>query len=282
VSGLAGLPVLVTGGTGFVGARVVRRLCAAGARVSLLVRETSSPARLGELWTRVERRLGSIEDPDSLARCVRESKPKAVFHLAKERESPSFEREARATLLLASALKAQGAKPARWVRTALAVRERFGRGADDELAAAAARLSGVPVATLELFQVYGPGQPDTDFPLTAAAAALAGRPYEADGGALKDFVFVDDAAGAYERAALADGAAGRRFEIGSGVLTSEAEAAAVLARVLGGPAPSVRPGAGGGGHAADLKPAAAGLGWAPSTALEDGLRSLADWWRSSR
>jgi len=72
------MKALVTGGTGFVGAAIVRRLLEAGHEVRALVRESSPRANLEGLP--VETAVGDLLDPESLARAARGCE--ALFHAA--------------------------------------------------------------------------------------------------------------------------------------------------------------------------------------------------------
>src|SRR3989442_7859815 len=67
--GASATPVLVTGGTGFVGAYVVRALLRRGERPRCLVRATSTLRNLEGLP--VEIVLGELKDPPSLARALK-------------------------------------------------------------------------------------------------------------------------------------------------------------------------------------------------------------------
>jgi nucleoside-diphosphate-sugar epimerase len=240
---LRGARVLVTGATGFIGSRLAARLHAAGAEVHILARASSGGRKLGALWDALPRHTADLGDAASLAAAAQACDPEVVFHLAKEREGAAFPKEAAATLRLAAALAARAPRLRRWVRTAHAVREDTGRGADAELCRAMAARFALPVVTLELFQVYGPGQDLKDF-----AQLQEGR------GGAKDLVFVDDVVDAYERAALAPGVEGLRFEIGSGAVSGT------------GP-----------GHPADIRAAKERLGWAPRTRLADGWAKTIEW-----
>lgn len=73
-----GMRVLVTGGTGFLGSRLCRRLVAQGHRVRVLCRPTSDMRILEELP--VERVLGDVTDRESVERAVRDQE--VVFHAA--------------------------------------------------------------------------------------------------------------------------------------------------------------------------------------------------------
>lgn len=72
------MDVLVTGGTGFVGANVVRELLAEGATVRVLARPASDRRALAGL--RVEVMEGDLVDPRSVARAV--AGVHVVFHVA--------------------------------------------------------------------------------------------------------------------------------------------------------------------------------------------------------
>lgn len=70
--------VLVTGATGFIGARLVEQLLERSDRVACLVRQTSDTSRLERLG--VERRVGSLGDEASLTAAL--EGVDAVYHLA--------------------------------------------------------------------------------------------------------------------------------------------------------------------------------------------------------
>jgi uncharacterized protein YbjT (DUF2867 family) len=53
-SALANQRVLVTGGTGFIGSHLTRRLVGEGARVSILTRHASGTSRIDDLLDEVE------------------------------------------------------------------------------------------------------------------------------------------------------------------------------------------------------------------------------------
>ena len=75
---LRSLPVLVTGGTGFVGCHVARRLIGRGARVRCLVRSASRTDNLKGLP--VELFAGDLRDPASLAAAI--AGCRQVYHVA--------------------------------------------------------------------------------------------------------------------------------------------------------------------------------------------------------
>src|SRR2546427_542530 len=74
--------VLLTGGTGFVGANLVRRLLADGHAVHLVVRPERSLWRLAGIRDDVKLHQASLEDRAAVERVVRRARPEWVFHLA--------------------------------------------------------------------------------------------------------------------------------------------------------------------------------------------------------
>jgi dihydroflavonol-4-reductase len=75
---LRAMPVLVTGGTGFIGGHVARLLAARGAELRLLVRPRSRLDHIEDLPA--ERVLGDLRDPASLRAALRGCR--TVFHVA--------------------------------------------------------------------------------------------------------------------------------------------------------------------------------------------------------
>lgn len=265
---LRGRRVLVTGASGFIGSALTRRLLNDGALVHVLVRPTSSLKALGPAAKKVTRHDADLEDEKSLAAAAAAADPEVVFHLAKQRDGSTFAREAAATLRLAKVLRERAPGLRRLVRTAHDAPSR-----DDDAAAAKKILDlGLPVVTLELHLVYGPGQPETDFPRNILSGA---RPRAASG-AIKDFVWIGDVVEAYLRASHASGVEGLTIPIGTGQGRTEAEAAALALRLLGSAdAPPAADGPGA-GHSADPSLARRMLLWSPRVLLEQGLARMLD------
>ena len=156
----------------------------------------------------------------------------------------------------------------------------------EHLARVWAERTGGTVVALRFHNVYGPGMPrDTPYAGVASLfrAALARgeapRVFE-DGGQRRNFVHVDDVAGAVLAALTAPLPAGSLVpvNVGSDIVTTVGAMAAALAAQVGGPAPVVtgefRPGDV--RHiTADCSAAADLLGWTPRVSLRAGLAGIA-------
>jgi UDP-glucose 4-epimerase len=80
------------------------------------------------------------------------------------------------------------------------------------------RAYGLPVVTVRLFQVYGPGQPEGTLVPAAIRAALTGADFPMTPGEQeRDFVYVDDIVEAMLGAAQAAGVDGQSFDLGTGI-----------------------------------------------------------------
>ena len=74
-------PVLVTGGSGFVGSHVVTRLAMLGVPVHALVRKTSDLWRLQGVLPKITLEYGDLTDQDSIKNVIAKVKPSGIFHL---------------------------------------------------------------------------------------------------------------------------------------------------------------------------------------------------------
>jgi UDP-glucose 4-epimerase len=148
-------------------------------------------------------------------------------------------------------------------------------------------LYGLDYTSLALANVYGPRQdPHGEAGVVAifATRLLQGRPTTifGDGTSTRDYVFVDDVADAFVRAAGPKGG-GRRFNIGTSVETSVRELHAEVARAAQAPdAPDFgEPRIGELYRIALDVNAARTIGWEPFTDLRSGVKRTVDWVRST-
>lgn len=154
--------------------------------------------------------------------------------------------------------------------------------AGEHLCHAYGRERGIEAVVLRYFSVYGPRQrPDMAF-RRFCEAAIERRPVElhGDGSQLRDFTHVTDVVDATRAAAVAPGVGGAVLNVGGGERATLTEVLAHLG-VLAGQELEIRrlPERPGDVHAtgADLRAAAARLGYAPQVALADGLGGQWSW-----
>lgn len=175
--------VCVTGGTGFLGRALVRRLLAEGMQVRVLARPSK---RADELEARgVEVVRGDLSDPEAIERAAREAE--VVYHAAAKADPPGtrvefFEANVRGTERVLQACLRAGVGRAVHI-SSIAVyglaregepinedtpyddapekRDLYSQSkiAADQLAVSFAEKTGLPVAILRPGVVYGPGRP---------------------------------------------------------------------------------------------------------------------------
>lgn len=262
--------VLVTGGTGFLGSHLTRRLAAAGCRVCLATRPESSLDRIRDVSPPPQLVHIDLDRQDSLDACVRAVRPDVVFHLAgltAARRSigqggdsdlglaRSFEVNLMGALRVFQAV-ASHAPAARVIRTGTVAEYGVGpapsredqRGepaspygasqlAATHLGEALFRQLGLAVTTARLALTYGPAQSETFFIPALIRACLDGRPFEmTQGNQTRDYLFVDDVIDALVQAAVAPDLGGQVLNVGSGHEYRIADVAALIVSLTGGTA----------------------------------------------
>lgn len=308
---LQSLPVLVTGGAGFIGSHLVDALVLRGARVRVLDNlSTGKLANLGRSMDRVELIEGDIRDMDA---CRRACEAVAfVFHQAalgsvpRSMEDPSQSIAVNVTGTANVLTAARDAKVRRVVYASsssvfgdserLPKREgeegrplspyALSKRMDEDLADVFARCFGLETIGLRYFNVYGPRQ-DPKGPYAAViprffdACARGEAPaIFGDGEQSRDFTFVDDVVSANLLAAGAPTErCGRAYNVGAGRGTTVNELAAEICRIMGvAEAPLHMP-----DRAGDVKHSLAStadaekaLGFRAVVALAEGLRRIAE------
>jgi nucleoside-diphosphate-sugar epimerase len=254
---------LVTGASGFVGARLVAHLIEIGWDVTVVVRRSSSLRRIDALLeqvTVVEADLASVS-ADEL--CGGVGSVAVVYHLAASGVDPSdrdpttvLTTNVVATLRTLEAAKALGAR--RFVYCGSCFEYGGGSGLREDrlpaprceygaskvagwvLAQAFSRRHGLPVTALRPFTIYGPGEAERRLVPYVVRQALAGEPIELTGGdQQRDFVFVDDAVDAFVRAAERPEAAGRTFNVCTGTPVSVCDIVTTVLDLTGSTSPTM-------------------------------------------
>jgi nucleoside-diphosphate-sugar epimerase len=249
-------PVLVTGGAGFLGARLVRRLVAEGVSVHLVVRPSTRLTRIDDIVDRLTLHQCDLADADSTAAVVGTVGPRTVFHIAAtgayggDRGVTLFRDNVLATFHLLRATV--GLADCRFIHAASSLEPgpRPGPIREDApfapvvpygSAKAAATLlvrqaatMGRPVVMLRPFTIYGPGEPEVRLVPTAMRAALGGIPMRLTAAtSARDLVFVEDVVDAFVLASTTEGIEGELINVATGRATTTADVVRMVEHVVG-------------------------------------------------
>jgi UDP-glucose 4-epimerase len=300
--------VLVTGGSGFIGANLVRRLLQDGHTVHLLVRPTWSDWRLRDVTPRLTVHVVDIADALRVGRTMLAVRPEWVFHLAAyggyafQDDVQEIARtnnlgtasivtacvDARVDVLVnAGSSSEYGEKdhaPGEYEPTAPNSHYAVTKAAATELCRQAARAYSIPMPTLRLYSAYGPFEDPRRLMPTLVAHALAKQwPPLVAPETSHDFVHVDDVVDAF----LAIAAEPPRdvsaiYNVGTGQGTTMRALVDVAAEVFGveaAPAWNSMPRRPWDTNTWVANPARikAEYRWSPRVNLRAGLKALADW-----
>jgi UDP-glucose 4-epimerase len=307
-----GRRVLVTGGAGFVGSAVVRRLVDAGARVTVLDDLFTGQAEVVPASAQLVR--GSVEDERLVRELVDEAS--VVFHLAARNiiASTKDPRSDFATNIggtLNILLAARESKVDRIVYTgstsiygnprSIPINEddavvplspyAVSKLGGEHYCVAFYENYGLPVSIVRYSNVFGTGQrPDNPYCGVIAkffASAYNGQPLQihGDGQQTRDFTYIDDAVDATLLAAIQPRAEGEVFNVGTGIETSINELARLIGQATERPITidhidrrdidNIRR------RVVSIEKARRMLRWSPQVTLLDGLARTAAWLSSS-
>ncbi len=308
---------VVTGGAGFIGSTLVRRLLAEGApRVAVIDNlSTGHEANVAEVREHVDLHTVDI-------RCYGEIEPvvrgaDVVFHLAAipsvprsiNDPVPSHETNIDGTFQVFRACAAGGVKRVFYAgsssaygdtevlpkvetmtprpKSPYAVQKLLG----EYYAGVFASCFGIEAVAVRYFNVYGPRQ-DPSSPYSGVISLFMKALLErrsptiyGDGEQSRDFTFVEDVAELTLRAARAPGVSGRVYNGGNGNRYTLNEVWATLQKIEGVSIPATYgpPRPGDVRHSqADTTAAIRDLGHAPRFTLEEGLRRTLAWYRAQR
>lgn len=218
---MAGETVLVTGGCGFVGARLCARLVVAGHRVIVVDHHKETPDALLAFGDHVRVLKSDIRDTRALDRCLAEYRPHTVFHLAAIHFIPTCTAQPLACIGVnvdgtQAVLDACGAsdsvesvvlassaavyRPGEMPHTEddpLGPTDIYGHTKlwAEQLAALFHARSGIGIGIARLFNVFGPGETNPHLIPTIIEQVRRGRIVRLGNLATaRDYVYVDDVA----------------------------------------------------------------------------------------
>lgn len=307
---------LVTGGAGFIGSTLVDRLLDDGHSVTAV--DNLSRGRAANLQKARENASYRFVHADlvtaDLDHIVAESKPDVIFHLAAQIDvrvsvlNPAADASVNVigTVRLAEAARLAGVRKIVFTSsggsiygspTTFPVTEQMpvnpmspyaaGKVAGEIYLNTFRELYGMACTHIAPANVYGPRQdPHGEAGVVAifAQAMLHGRGTKlfGTGSNTRDYVFVEDVVSAFV-AASGPAGNGQRFNIGTGVETSDRELHSMVARAADGPdTPALLPARLGDVPRSVLDPSLAGevLGWAPKVDIEEGILRTVEYFRS--
>jgi nucleoside-diphosphate-sugar epimerase len=316
---LAGRRVLITGGAGFIGSNLARRIVDQNGEVTLIdsfVPEYGGNIRnLDGIADRVTLNISDVRDPFSMKHLVKGAD--VVFNLAGQTSHldsmhdpfTDLEINARAQLYILEALRKHN--PEAKVVFA-STRQVYGRPdylpvdeshpirpvdvnginkvAGEEYHILYNNVYGIRTCALRLTNTYGPRMRIMDARQTFVGIwirrLLEGLPIEVwGGGQLRDFNYVDDVTDAFIAAALDDRSTGKVFNLGSSEAVSLSELAELVIDVNGGGEfqvrefPDERKKIDIGDYYSDFGLIRETLGWAPKISLRAGLEQTIAYFR---
>ena len=298
--------VLVTGGCGFLGSRLCKRLLQLGTQVHVIVRPGSKCLRLqgdeGLVYHSAD-----LAEPDVFAALLDKIAPKVLFNIAASGGYPgkrqrdllfrdnvlvvhnllmALEKGCDCRVVHASSSLENGPRQE-------AIREDMSNNpvtvyASTKTAATvllrqAAVYDSYPITILRPFAIYGYGEASTRLIPKTIRAALSGEELSlTPPGYVRDYVFVEDVVDAFLMAANADNIFGEIINIGTGMQTSNEEVVSIISSLL---RRSVRTNTGGyEPHRTDTTHWCANpdkarrlLGWVPQHDIRAGLEKTVKW-----
>ena len=302
--------ILITGGTGFVGANLTRRLLKQGHEIHLLVRPNYKSWRIKDIKPDLRLHGITLEDKAALHQRIRRIKPDRIFHLAVH-GAYSYQNNLQQTIdtniigtvnLLQACMKTgfevfvntgssseygykdypptetEWLEPNSYYAVTKASATLFCRYI--------AQSQNLRIPTLRLYSVYGAyEEPDRLMPTLIERGLKGELPPLVNPKTARDYVYIDDVIEAYLLAAMMNTAElGAIFNVGTGIQTSLRDVVETACRVL---KIKAKPQWGSMPDrqwdttvwVADNRKIKDELGWTPDYTFEQGFKAMVNWYK---
>ncbi|WP_204105818.1 MULTISPECIES: NAD-dependent epimerase/dehydratase family protein [Spirulina sp. CCY15215] len=305
--------ILITGGTGFVGANLTRRLLKQGHEIHLFVRPNYQSWRIQDIKTDLRLHTVNLEDEDALIQRVDRIKPDRIFHLAVHGaySSQNNLQEIINTNIIGTVNLLQAC-----IRTDFEVFVNTGSSSEYgykdypptetewlepnsyyAITKASATLfcryiaqnQNLRIPTLRLYSVYGAYEEPTRLMPTLIAQGLKGElPPLVNPKIARDYVYIDDVIEAYLLAAMMDtGELGAVYNVGTGKQTTLQDVIEIARKVL---KIKAKPEWGSMPNrqwdtnvwVADNRKIQSELGWTPYYTFEEGFKKMVNWYKQQK
>jgi len=299
--------VLVTGGSGFIGANLTRSLINQSAKVNLFLRPKAKIWRLKEILGKIKIHNVDITNQQSVNRAVKKIKPEVIFHLAVYGAYPK-QSDFSATIktnILGTTNLLESIKNSQTIMVNTGTSSEYGyknkpmketdsleptffyaasKATTSYLCRVFSKQFNQPIITLRPFSIYGDWEEPDRFIPTIINNCLKNQPIKLVAGKqVRDWLYVEDMVGAYLMAGQRTDLRGEIFNIGSGKQVLVSEVARKIIQLINNQVP-VKLGAyqprqwEADNWEADITKAKKILGWEPKYNLEQGLKKTIIWW----
>ncbi len=302
--------ILITGGSGFIGACLARDRIAAGANVHLLLRPEFRSWRLRDVLDNVTPHWADMRDAESVRRAVDTCRPDVIYNLATHGAYPTQkDRSAilatnmQGTLNLIDALANHdyrafvhaGSSSEYGFKNApmreddvLEPRSEYGIGkAAGSMLVLAEAYRGKPNAVVRVFSAYGPWEePSRLVPYVMGCCARGENPRVTSGHQPRDFVYIDDVVALLKLAADLPSVHGKILHAGTGTQSRVRDMIETIVAVAGN---RVRPQYGTAqmhpyeptAWVASIEKTTALTGWKPQYDVKRGVQAMWQWHRET-
>lgn len=306
---MGGRPVLITGGAGFIGSHLVRRLLRDGRRVVVLTKETSDPGRLNDVLSQIEVVHDDLSDAARLKQVIQNVNPGGVFHCAalittsgiSAPEDELIKTHISGTIHLLKALEDINYKFFIHCGTCVEYGIKGKSPSENDLcepvdvyavtklaatlyAQSVGKNGGRPTVAFRMFTPYGPDMPRKSLVYEVIKRALHNEEILLSRPEInRDFIFIDDIVELFiEAAGKASDFSGEIFNVGSGKATTLQDFAEKVIQSVGsksvirwGQAREAKHDRG--LWQANMEKTFEAFTWRPTIDLDAGIRKMAEW-----